>query len=140
MIYQLKPYFDAILADRVWSWSLLCILYILAGVFVRGWFMGPMTGRAKKLDGKLLRSIKSKYLKHSLLGWLFFFLPLGLFALLWKDLLPLTIHFQEKFVIAAAGAAFVLSVIFHLQAFGIASFSVLKQFSDQQKEKSLYEG
>ena len=138
MIYQLKPYIDVILSERTWSWSLVGILYVLAGFFVRSWFLSPVTSRCGKLDKKLSRTVKSSYLKYSLLGWIFFFIPLGLFTLLWRNLLPPKIN--DIAVISGAAAAFILSVIFHLQAFGIAGMIVLKQYSDHQKEKNLFEG
>lgn len=136
MMPLIKPYIDSILAERSWSWSILALLYIFAALFIRGWFMNPLFWKAKQLDRNVFSAIKAAYLKRSFWGWLLFFMPLVLFVLFWQNNLPE--KFNQQFVVAAGAASLILSIIFHLQAFGAGAVSVFKKHSDQAKEKSLY--
>ena len=125
-----------ILPERDWSWTVVSILYILAAYFVRSWFLNPLTSRSKLLDRKVNYEIKLAYLKNSILGWVFFFLPIVLLMILWrKEILPVKI--KDVFLIAGAAGSFAFSVLLHLIAFGIAAISVLKQVSEKAKENNL---
>ncbi len=137
MIYSpLKPYLDVVLQERDWSWAVIAILYVLAAYFVRGWFMNGLSCQSKSLDRKWHSEVKAAYLKYSFPGWIFFFLPLGLVILIWrKDILPIKV--PEIYLYAGAGVSYVFSIIFHLQAFGLASIEVLKKFQDKYKEAKL---
>ncbi len=132
----LQPYIDSVLAERSWSWSLIGILYVLAALFVRSWFIGPLFSKARLLDHSLYSAIKHAYAKRSFWGWLLFFLPLALFVLFWQNYLPQKI--TQTFVVSAGSSSLVLSIMFHLQAFGAGAVSVFKKHNDQAKEKSLY--
>ena len=132
----LQPYIDSILTERSWSWSLIGILYVLAALFIRSWFMGPLFSKARLLDHSLYSAIKHAYAKRSFWGWLLFFLPLVLFVLFWQNNLPQ--NMGQTFVIAAGSGSLVLSIVFHLQAFGAGAVSVFKKHNDLMKEKSLY--
>ncbi len=137
MLTMFKPYLDVILSERSWSWSLIGILYVLAGLFVRSWFLGPVMGKAKKLDKSVFKAVKSSYFKRSLLGWLFFFLPLAAFTLYWQKILPPVV--TDKMVAGGVVSLLVLSIMFHLQAFGAGVTAVLKKQTENMKEKSLFE-
>lgn len=131
MITAVQPYIDLILRERSWSWALVCMLYILAGLFVRGWFTGPITIQMKMIDKKHIRQMKSNYLKHAFLGWLLFFLPLILIATYWnKDSIPVPVN--DHWLIAIGFAAFILSVILHLQAFAVSAL-VLAESMEGEK-------
>lgn len=137
MIYQLKPHLDALLAERMSSWALLSILYLLAGLFVRSWFVGPLFSSLKQLEKPIAKHLRGQYLKKSFTGWIFFLLPLGFFLLLGRrDLLPPAVN--DNIVIACAVGSFIFSILLHLTAFGLASAVTLKKISETQ-EKKLFE-
>ena len=137
MIYQLRPYLDALLAERLSSWALLSILYLLAGLFVRSWFIGPLFSSLKELERPINKHLRGQYLKKSMMGWIFFLLPLAFFLLLGRqESLPVKVH--DNIVIAAAAASFVFSLMLHMMAFGLASVATVKKISETQ-EKKLFE-
>lgn len=137
MTTTLKSYLDIILIERDWSWTLIGILYLVIGLVVRGWFLKPLSLRAKVLDRSLYHEIKKDYLRHSLAGWIFFILPLIAFIILWsrKDLFPVTI--KDAFTASAAIVSFILSVLFHLQAFGVSALSIFKKTDDRETARDL---
>ena len=137
MIYQLKPYLDALLAERMSSWALLSILYLLAGLFVRSWFIGPLFSSLKELERPISKNLRGQYLKKSLLGWIFFLLPLALFLLLGRGN-SLGFPVNDNLVIASAAACFIFSIFLHLTAFGLAAVFTTKKISETQ-EKKLFE-
>ncbi len=134
MISPLQSYVDAILSGRDWSWAIVGILYVLAAFFVRGWFMNVLSGEAKKLSRDSWHRIKKSYLGASLVGWLFFFFPLGVIVLIWRrEMFPLP--FDNRYLILAGCVSFVLAVLLHLQAFGLASIEALKEL-ENKKDKA----
>ena len=137
MIYSLKPYWDVILAERTWSWSLIGILYLLSGFLVRSWFIQPLTSCLKQITRDLQQEVKKAYLRHSFWGWFFFLIPLGLFILLWRsDLLPFRL--DDRYVVLAALLSFIFSLILHLQAFAKGALLTLKR-SSELHEKKMFE-
>lgn len=137
MITLIKPYLDVVMAERSWSWSLIGILYVLAAFFVRSWFMNSPVWKAKHLDKSVYGAVKAAYLRRSILGWIFFFLPLALLILYWQKMIP--VKLEEKWVAAAGAACLVISILLHLRAFALGAIAVLKKQTENQKEKSLYE-
>ncbi len=135
----LKPYVDAILAERDWSWSFIGILYLVSGMIIRSWFLGPVASRVRNLDRKLRYSVKSAYLKRSFWGWIFFFIPLAVIIVLWQDR-PLPAPLTKIHLIGVGIGSFVFSIILHLQCFGIASLQTLRQICDKEAQKKLLEG
>ena len=137
MMDSLKPYVNIILTERTWSWSLIGVLYLLAGFFVRSWFIHPLTAHLKQLSHDLQREVKKVYLWRSFWGWLFFLIPLGLLVLLWRsDLLPFRVN--ERYLVIAALLSFILSIILHLEALGAAALLTLKH-SSELLEKKMFE-
>ena len=131
MMTAIQPYIDLILKERSWSWALVCLLYILAALFVRGWFIGPLSIQMKMIEKKHLHQLKSRYLRQSVLGWLLFLLPLALIALYWqKKALPISIH--EPWLVGIGFLSFILSVIFHLQAFGVSALLLVETLEGQK--------
>ena len=125
------------LAERTSSWALVCILYFLAGLFVRSWFLGPLFSSLKPLERPIAKELRSAYLKKSFIGWIFFLFPLAIaLFMLHRDILPVPV--SDKILIALAVFSFAFSVILHLIAFGLASVVTLKKTSETQ-EKKLFE-
>ncbi len=135
----LKPYLDSILAERDWSWSFICILYLLCGMVIRGWFLGALTSRTRDLDKKLRHAVKKSYLKQSLPGWIFFFIPLAILIVLWQDR-PLPVKVERVHLLGTAIASYILSIILHLRAFGASALLTLKRLSESEQQKKFLEG
>jgi hypothetical protein len=134
----IRPYWDMILLQRDWSWTLVALVYILAGILIRSWFIGPVFDKAKCLDKDLYHQIKKTYFQKSFVGWLAFYLPLTMVVALWrKDIFPIKV--KDIFLIIPAIIFFVLSIILHLQAFGKACIETVRGQSDREKEKKLLE-
>lgn len=132
MLTAVQPYLDLILKERSWSWAVVCLLYILAAIFVRGWFVSPISSQMKPLDGKIKHKLKKAYLKRSFLGWVLFFFPLLCILYYWqRTFFPIIIH--DSALVGIGTVSFILSVILHLQALGTAALTTL---ASQGNEKS----
>lgn len=125
-----KAYFDVILVERSWSWTLVGILYLVVSLILRGFFMKPLVRAAKGLDRPIYQEIERAYSNHSLLGWIFFYIPLFIFIVLWyrQDIFPNTA--RDAFILLAV-ASFILSVLLHLKAFGLAAINILRETLDK---------
>ncbi len=122
----IQPYIDMILKERSWSWAVVCLLYVLAALFVRGWFTGSVTAQIKLLDKKISQSLMSSYVKSSIWGWLFFFLPLILIIIYWrKDALPIVP--KDGLLILLGLASLTAAIILHLQAYAAAALMTLRE-------------
>ena len=135
----LKPYLDSILAERDWSWSFICILYLICGMIIRGWFLGALAARTRDLDKKLRHAVKKSYFKNSFWGWIFFLIPLGIIIVVWQDR-PLPVKIDRLPLIDLAIASYVLSILLHLRAFGTAGLLTLKRLSESEQQKKFLEG
>lgn len=135
----LKPYIDAILTERDWSWSFICILYVLGALVIRSWFFGSLAGKTRDLDKKLRKAIKKAYASRALLGWIFFLFPMAILIVLWQDR-PLPVPVEQSHLAGAAIASYILSVILHLRAFGTAALLTLKRLSESEQQKKFLEG
>lgn len=132
MLPFLQPYFDIVLKERTWSWSLIAMLYVLAGFFVRGFFMRPLVKQSNDLEKSIKKRIKKYYFRASFWGWFFFFTPIALLIFFWRIDAPIQI--KDQYVIAAAAASFLFSILLHVQAFGKASLMTLKDLSAVDKK------
>ena len=134
---SLKPYLDAILQERSWSWSLIGILYVLAAFFVRSWFMNSLVWKGKQLDKSVYNAVKAAYLRRSVLGWIFFFLPLAFFPLYWQKFIPLNL--DQKWLAVSGAVSLFIAILLHLRSFALGAIAVLKKQTENLKEKNLYE-
>ena len=138
MLECAQSYYNMILAERSWSWSVLAILYIFSGYLIRALFFSPLARQTKKLEHPLGHAVKAAYLRRSLPGWIFFLAPAVLLILRWTGVfVP---PFDDCWLIAAGAAGYGLSLLLHLQAFGAGAVVLLKRSSENQKEKNPSEG
>lgn len=133
MTEPLKNYMDVVLTQRDWSWAIIGIAYLIIALSIRSWFTSPLVRRVKDLDKKQAREIKKIYLENSIFGWFFFIIPFFIITWLWYNQLHLPMSVQEALILLGAFASFVLSIIAHIIAFGLAAMSVLKKFTDSNK-------
>ena len=132
----IRPYLDAILKEREWSWALAGTVYIMIALVIRGWFLKPLIRRAKELDKKAYRSLKSCYLARSVWGWLFFFIAFLILVGLWNAGEELRFNPHQIPLLATALGSFILSIIFHIGAFAVAAIVTLKKYSDTNKNQN----
>lgn len=133
MTEPFKNYMDIVLTQRDWSWAIVGIAYLIVALSIRSWFMSPLVRRVKDLDKKQNREVKKVYLENSIFGWFFFIIPFFLLTWLWYNQLHLPMSVQEALVLLGALVCYVLSIIAHIIAFGLAAMSVLKKFTDANK-------
>ena len=128
-----QPYIDFILSQRDWSWTVVGVMYLLAAGLVRSWFLSPVSAQLRTLESALKRKVEFAYLKESLLGWIFFFIPLALIILTWRRE-ALVLKIGNEVAAISGVASFVFSVVFHLAAYGRAALSVLKTSDDERRK------
>lgn len=136
MMSMVQPYIDALLQQQTSSWTIVSILYLLAAISIRGWFWAPLSSHMKQLDKKVVHKLKSIYLKKSLLGWLFFLFPLVIIIVYWnRNHIPLPL--TDTMLVIAGITSYVLSLLFHLQAFGIAAVSASQAVEVQKQLRDI---
>ena len=133
MISPLQPYVDFILTQRDWSWTLVGVMYLLAAGLVRSWLLSPVTAQLKTLESSLQRKVEFAYLKESILGWIFFFIPLGLIILVWRGEI-LRVRITHQAAVLTGTGSLVLSIFLHLAAYGRGAISILKA-ADEERHK-----
>ncbi|MDP3920850.1 MAG: hypothetical protein Q8R76_08605 [Candidatus Omnitrophota bacterium] len=132
MMETIQSYFDVLIRERSWSWSIVGIIYLVLGYLIRGWFLKPLANAAKTLAPKQYQEIKRAYLRRSLVGWITFLIPLAILGVFWTqtDLFP--ISGKEAISLIAALAFFILSVMFHLGSFAHAGIDTLRHFTPEK--------
>lgn len=134
-MFNFQPYWDLILSNRQWSWTLVGSAYLIAALFIRHLLFRNILHETKELDRGLYSEVLRLYLKHSLAGWVFFALSFLLVVCLWLGWKPA--FFQKlEYLLAMVLLYFLffLSVIFHYQAYVKALLSVLRQRAGVEKE------
>jgi hypothetical protein len=128
---ELKTYWDVVLAERSWSWSLIGILYLGITLFLRSLLLSPIVRKAKDLNRAPYHEFRSAYLKRAAVGWVFFLASFLIVIGLWSSgsYFPLTV--KEALAILGAMLSYILSILFHLQALGIAAVIALKQMTEK---------
>ncbi len=132
MTEWIKTYLDAIITQREWSWTLVGMAYLILGLIIRGIFISPLTRRVKDLSKKAHQDVKSAYLHRSFIGWIFFAVSFLIIIGLWNrsDLFPLTV--KEALALLGAMASFILSILCHAEAIGVAGLVTLKKVVDKE--------
>lgn len=132
---NLQPYWDLILSQRQWSWTLVGSAYLIAALFLRFLLFRGTLRETKELDKGLYSEVLRLYLKHSVTGWVFFALSFLLVICLWLGWRP-TFFQKSEYLLALVllSLLFFFSVIFHYQAFVKALLSVLRQRTGVEKE------
>lgn len=117
----LRTYGQLVLHERFWSWSLVGILYLVAGMIVRGWFINPVIAKAKELDSKYYHEIQRAYLKRSVPGWMLFFISFLIFVAVWNQEISLPLSRPQTGALGVALLSYFFSILFHVQAFAKAA-------------------
>ncbi len=128
----LKNYFTVILNERDWSWALVGILVFIGMLLIRHLFISPIIRKSKELNRTPYEEFKKAYIKRGALGWAFFLISFTLVIGLWGYGARLPLSMKEALAILASIASFILSIIFHLQALGMAAVVALKRVSEKE--------
>jgi len=129
----IQTYWEIIIAERNWSWSLLGIAYLIVTMILRRMAMGPLIRRLKDLNRSQFEEIKAIYLKKSIFGWIIYLVSFIVVIGMWsrEALFPLTVN--EAGAVLGALVGFILSILFHVQALGTAAIVTLKDVVDKQQ-------
>ena len=127
-------YVKLILKEREWSWTLIGALYLLVTIFIHLVFFQGLTRETKQVDSNLYPAVRSAYLKHSLAGWILYFLSF-LFVIAvwiaWKGRIELIPAVTFCLVLPFL---FFLSLLLHMKAYAKALLSVLRRRTGIDKE------
>ncbi len=130
----IKGYFDVILKERDWSWALIGIMILVSMLVVRHLFIAPVVHKAKELNRTPYEEFKKAYLKRALFGWIFFLASFGLMIGLWGYGVSLPLSMKAALALLASIMSFILSILFHLQALGVAAVVALKRVSEKEAD------
>ena len=134
----LKTYWDVIWTERNWSWTLVGMAYTFVWLIVRGWFLGGLVRKARELEKRFYREIRGEYLKRSVYGWIFFLIPLITAIFLWQQNRVLSpSNLNDVFLVMTAAVSFILSILLHVRAFGLAAIVAMKQALEREISRSL---
>ncbi len=131
---SLKVFLEPILNERTWSWTVIGIAYLLIALIIRGWFLAPLARKTRELDRKQNHELKAAYLKRSFLGWIFFLIPFFVLIKLWNSVFTFPITVQDALTVLGGVVSFIISIILHLQAFGVAAIETLKRTTEKEKD------
>lgn len=132
--YYFEQFQKTLFADSQSAWIYLCILFLITTFFIQSIFIGPAQNKSKRISTKNLKPIHQTYLFRSLWGWFFYFISLGLFLVFWYEFYFKTFQIQvdPRAFLAGSLFAFLLSLIFRLNAFTTSCLDQIKKMEDQQ--------
>ena len=126
---------EVLLVERQWSWAVIGIVYLVLTVVIRQLFFRPLVREAKEVDPAIYPVVRGLYLKKSLTGWILyagsFFLALAAWMNFDLILKEKTLSVLFCFLLPLL---YLLSVIFHIQAFSGALLAALRQRMGVEKE------
>lgn len=128
----IKNFWEIILTQRAWSWTLLGITYLLVYLLIRHIFILGIIRRAKTLNSKWFHEIKKVYVKKCIAGWILFIISFLIFVFFWQTAnlkAPSLYEIGMGFLILLT---ILFSIMSHLIALNISSIHVLKQLENNQ--------
>ena len=128
-----KAYLKIILHERQWSWLLVAMVYLIFGLAIRSFFLHPLTRHARGLERSQRQILKRNYLNHCAWGWVFFSISFFMTVAVWNTATSFPMTLQEAAMILGSAFFYVLSVIFHVAALGVAALETLKQLTESEK-------
>ena len=132
---NLKSYFDLIMNERQWSWTVIGAAYLLLALTIRLILFQGILKESKQIDRSLHSETLRLYLKHSLAGWVLFAFSLILVVALWIGWKTVPANKTEFFLaLWLLSVLFLLSLISHSQALTKALLTILRQRTGVEKE------
>lgn len=129
---SLASFWNTVLTQRAWSWTVVGIGYLLFFLIVRSFFFHQLTQRARLLNSKWYHEIKKVYVRKCIPGWILFLVSFLLLIFFWQSG-----NFKQP-SLYEVGMAFLiiltvlLTIMSHLIAFGTSAIHVLKQLENNQ--------
>lgn len=132
---MIRTFIEFLLAERLWSWSVAGIAYLVLTLVLRHCAFGSLPRELRSIDSELNHAVKKLYLRNSIAGWVLYLISFLLVIGVW-------IGWREPRVPIGALALFCLllpllfglSVILHLRAFAQAILTALRQRMGPEKE------
>lgn len=131
----LHYYFELLLSERDWSWTVIAIGYLFLTLVVRSAIFRHLAVELKQIDRGLYSSVAQIYLKKSLAGWFAFLPSLLLLIFLWNRGQDILID-RVSFLAFTVGIplSFFSSLVLHLIAFSSALLTLLRQRMGVERE------
>ncbi len=130
-----KLYFDAVLMERGWSWSVIGIIYLIMTILVRQFVFRSLIQNTRGFDANVYSHVKSLYLRNSTPGWILYFISFLLVIVSWVAWKGQKISTNLVVLFALfLSALFFLSIILHLATFTRALLAVFRQKMGVEKE------
>lgn len=132
---MIRSFIEFLLVERLWSWSVIGIAYLLVTLVLRHYAFGSLARELRQIDSELNASVRKLYLRNSVAGWVLYLISFLLVISVW-------VGWREPGVPLGALAVFCLllplffslSIILHLQAFAQALLTALRQRMGLERE------
>jgi len=118
-------YLSIIENGKQWSWSLILLIFFIAGLILRSILLRNILFNIKRMPRDLSRFVQSEYGRASLMGWIFFAVSIALIVLIWFQ--PGFLIRFVRILIWQLGAliCFAISVYIHALAYTNALFKLI---------------
>lgn len=127
MVAEAEAFINLIFNERHWSWSLAGIVFVIAGIVIRGWFLNSIFREMKHVGGDPYDEFRATYLRHALIGWFFFVAALLLFVAVWNGGSLFREDLPRSLSAGACLLFYILSVVLHVKAAGHGAVAALKR-------------
>ena len=123
---------NVMLTQRFWSWAAIGIVYLLAFLVVRSFFLRGLIKRARGLNSKWYHAIKKVYMRKCIAGWILFLASFMILIFFWQ-----TADFHQASLYEVAMVfLIILTVLFAIMsqviALGASAIQVLKGLENNQ--------
>lgn len=131
---EIVNFWNIILTQRSWSWSLAGIIFLGIFLLIKSFFMRGIIKHASSLNSKWYQEIKNVYIRRwqYAAGWILFLGSLLLVIFFWQTADFNKPSLYEVGIVFLLILALLFSVIFHLIAFAASMILVLKQVENNQ--------
>ena len=127
---KLVNFWNSVLTQREWSWTVIGIIYLLAFLLIRSFFLRQLVKRARALNSKWYHEVKKVYAKKCAAGWVIFLVSLMMLIFFWQkgNFQQAPIYEVGMLILLTA----LLSILSSVIAFGVSVIHVLKQLENNQ--------
>lgn len=129
---NLTNLWNMVLTQRVWSWAVIGIGFLLIFLLVRSFFLHELIKRARTLNSKWYHEIKKIYMRKCLGGWILFLVSFLMLIFFWQTANLEQASLYEVGMIFLIILTVLLSIMSQLIAFGASVIHVLKQIENNQ--------
>jgi len=118
---------------REWSWSVIGLIAIFLGLFLRAFLLSNVLRHVRDNNRKWYRRTIALYRRRSFLGWLFFIISMAGIMLLWRfdTFLVRFLNYSQWAIVLTC--FFVASVFLHLRAYARSLIEAGQEQPAQEK-------